>query len=47
VAPRILGKGIEAVGDLGISEIARTVKLSPVRVYRKGVDLIVEAEILS
>jgi diaminohydroxyphosphoribosylaminopyrimidine deaminase/5-amino-6-(5-phosphoribosylamino)uracil reductase len=47
VAPRILGKGIEAVGDLGISEIARTVRLSPVRVHRKGVDLIVEAEILS
>jgi len=47
VAPRILGKGIEAVGDLGIAEIARTVKLSPVKVYRKGVDLIVEGEILS
>lgn len=47
VAPRILGKGIEAVGDLGISEIARSVKLSPVKIYRKGVDLIIEGEILS
>ena len=47
VAPRILGKGIEAVGDLGISDIARTVKLSPVKVYRRGADLIVEGEILS
>jgi diaminohydroxyphosphoribosylaminopyrimidine deaminase/5-amino-6-(5-phosphoribosylamino)uracil reductase len=47
VAPMILGKGIEAVGDLGISEIARSVKLSPVKVYRKGFDLIVEAEIPS
>jgi diaminohydroxyphosphoribosylaminopyrimidine deaminase/5-amino-6-(5-phosphoribosylamino)uracil reductase len=46
VAPRILGKGIEAVGDLGISEIARSVKLSPVRVYSKGEDLIVEGEIV-
>jgi diaminohydroxyphosphoribosylaminopyrimidine deaminase/5-amino-6-(5-phosphoribosylamino)uracil reductase len=47
VAPKILGKGIEAVGDLGISEIARSVKLSPAKVHRKGPDWIVEAEILS
>jgi diaminohydroxyphosphoribosylaminopyrimidine deaminase/5-amino-6-(5-phosphoribosylamino)uracil reductase len=47
VAPKILGKGIEAVGDLGISEIACSVKLSPVKIYRKGPDLIVEAEIRS
>jgi len=47
VAPKILGKGIEAVGDLGISDIAYSVKLSPVKVYKKGVDLIVEGGILS
>jgi diaminohydroxyphosphoribosylaminopyrimidine deaminase/5-amino-6-(5-phosphoribosylamino)uracil reductase len=47
VSPKILGKGIEAVGNLGISEIGHSVKLSPIKVYKKGVDLIVEAEILS
>lgn len=47
VAPKILGKGIEAVGNLRISEIAHSVKLSPTKVYKKGVDLIVEGEILS
>ena len=46
VAPKILGKGIEAVGNLGISEIAHSVKFSPVKVYKKGVDLVVEGEIL-
>ena len=33
VAPKILGKGIEAVGDLGISEIAQSVKLSSVKLH--------------
>jgi diaminohydroxyphosphoribosylaminopyrimidine deaminase/5-amino-6-(5-phosphoribosylamino)uracil reductase len=47
VAPKILGKGIEAVGNLGISEIAQSLKLSPVKVYRKGVDLIFEGRISS
>jgi diaminohydroxyphosphoribosylaminopyrimidine deaminase/5-amino-6-(5-phosphoribosylamino)uracil reductase len=45
VAPKILGKGIEAVGNLGILEIAQSVKLSPVKVYKKGVDLIIEGDI--
>lgn len=47
IAPKILGKGIEAVGNLGISEVAHSMKLSSVKVYKKGVDLIVEGEILS
>jgi diaminohydroxyphosphoribosylaminopyrimidine deaminase/5-amino-6-(5-phosphoribosylamino)uracil reductase len=47
VAPKILGEGIEAVGNLGISEIAGSVQLSHVRVYKKGPDLIIEGDILS
>jgi diaminohydroxyphosphoribosylaminopyrimidine deaminase/5-amino-6-(5-phosphoribosylamino)uracil reductase len=47
VAPKILGKGIEAVGDLGISDIAQSVKLCPVKVQKQGPDLILEAEIMS
>ena len=46
IAPKILGKGIEAVGDLGISEVSNSMKLSSPKVYRKGVDLVVEGDIL-
>lgn len=45
VAPKILGKGIEAVGNLGISDIARSIRLAPVKTYRKGADLILEGDI--
>jgi diaminohydroxyphosphoribosylaminopyrimidine deaminase/5-amino-6-(5-phosphoribosylamino)uracil reductase len=44
VAPKILGKGLEAVGDLGIREISRSFKLTFDKAYRKGEDLIVEAK---
>jgi len=47
VAPKILGKGIEAVGNLGISEIGGCVNLASVRIYRKGMDLILEGDISS
>jgi len=43
VAPRIMGKGIEAVGDLGIREVSRALKLSFDKIYRKGQDLVIEA----
>jgi len=43
VAPRIMGKGIEAVGDLGIREVRRALKLSFDKIYRKGQDLVIEA----
>ena len=44
IAPKILGKGLEAVGDLGIREISRSLKLTFDKVYHKGEDLIVEAK---
>jgi diaminohydroxyphosphoribosylaminopyrimidine deaminase/5-amino-6-(5-phosphoribosylamino)uracil reductase len=47
VAPKILGKGIEAVGNLGISEIGSCVNLASVKIYRKGMDLILEGDISS
>jgi diaminohydroxyphosphoribosylaminopyrimidine deaminase/5-amino-6-(5-phosphoribosylamino)uracil reductase len=43
IAPKILGRGLEAVGDLGIREVSRSLKLSFDKVYRKGEDLIIEA----
>jgi diaminohydroxyphosphoribosylaminopyrimidine deaminase/5-amino-6-(5-phosphoribosylamino)uracil reductase len=47
VAPKILGKGIEAVGNLGISEIGGCVRLGYVKIYRRGMDFILEGYISS
>jgi riboflavin-specific deaminase-like protein len=45
IAPKLLGRGVEAVGDLGIREVKKALKLSLERVYKKGEDLIIEASI--
>ncbi|MFW6126065.1 MAG: bifunctional diaminohydroxyphosphoribosylaminopyrimidine deaminase/5-amino-6-(5-phosphoribosylamino)uracil reductase RibD [Chloroflexota bacterium] len=44
VAPKVMGKGIEAVGDLSIRGLDAVLKLSFVRTYRKGEDLVIEAD---
>jgi diaminohydroxyphosphoribosylaminopyrimidine deaminase / 5-amino-6-(5-phosphoribosylamino)uracil reductase len=46
VAPKIVGKGIDAVGDLGIHIMTDAMKLSVRRLSRKGTDLILEGQIL-
>ncbi len=43
MALKLVGKGIEAVGELGIREVNKALKLSLERVYRRGEDMIVEA----
>lgn len=43
-APKIMGKGIDAVGDLGILNVDSALKLSFVKAYRNGQDLIIEAK---
>jgi diaminohydroxyphosphoribosylaminopyrimidine deaminase/5-amino-6-(5-phosphoribosylamino)uracil reductase len=45
IAPRIMGKGIEAVGELDIAEVARAIKISYERVYRSGEDIVVEGRV--
>jgi riboflavin-specific deaminase-like protein len=45
VAPKIMGRGVEAVGDLGILKVDRALKLSFDKVYRKGDDVIIESSI--
>lgn len=45
IAPKIMGKGIEAVGDLGIGDMSHTMKLSIVRTFRSGEDLVIEARV--
>ena len=43
IAPRILGRGIEAVGDLGIARLADALTLTTLSIGRCGEDLIVDA----
>jgi riboflavin-specific deaminase-like protein len=45
VAPKILGAGIEAVGDLGIRELARALILADTLVTPCGVDLILDGRV--
>jgi diaminohydroxyphosphoribosylaminopyrimidine deaminase / 5-amino-6-(5-phosphoribosylamino)uracil reductase len=45
VAPKILGAGIEAVGDLGIRELARTLIMVDASVTPCGVDLILDGRV--
>jgi hypothetical protein len=45
VNPKILGAGIEAVGDLGIRELARTLLMTDMSVTPYGVDLILDGRI--
>jgi diaminohydroxyphosphoribosylaminopyrimidine deaminase/5-amino-6-(5-phosphoribosylamino)uracil reductase len=45
VAPKLMGKGIEAVGELNITDVSQTLKLSFRRTYRMGEDLVIEARV--
>ena len=45
VAPKILGAGIEGVGDLGIRELAGALILGATSVTPRGVDLILEGRV--
>src|SRR5687768_14055721 len=45
VAPKILGAGIEAVGNLGIRELARTLIITDTSVTRYGLDLVLDGRI--
>jgi diaminohydroxyphosphoribosylaminopyrimidine deaminase/5-amino-6-(5-phosphoribosylamino)uracil reductase len=42
IAPKIAGKGIEAVGDLGIEQIDDALKFSYQKILRQGGDLIID-----
>jgi diaminohydroxyphosphoribosylaminopyrimidine deaminase / 5-amino-6-(5-phosphoribosylamino)uracil reductase len=45
VAPKILGAGIEAVGDLGIRELTRSLIVTDTLVTPYGVDMILEGRV--
>lgn len=46
-APKIMGKGIEAVGDLGFHEVDDAIKLVVKRIVKKGDDIIMDLRIKS
>jgi diaminohydroxyphosphoribosylaminopyrimidine deaminase/5-amino-6-(5-phosphoribosylamino)uracil reductase len=45
IAPKILGKGIDAVGELNITDVSKAFILSFTKFYRSGVDLVIEARL--
>lgn len=45
IAPKVLGRGIEGVGDLGIAHLAGALALADVQVERVGDDLVVDARL--
>lgn len=42
IAPKIIGKGIEAVGNLGIEDVSKAIKFSEVKTRKVGTDFIFE-----
>jgi riboflavin biosynthesis pyrimidine reductase len=44
-APKIMGKGLDAIGDLGVCKIKDTIKFSSFKTMRKGDDLVFEGTI--
>ncbi len=45
IAPKILGSGIEAVGDLGICELADSLTLTDISVVPYGVDIVLDSRV--
>lgn len=45
IAPKILGQGIEAVGDLGIHDLGRALSLQEIQVTRYGADLVLDGRV--
>jgi diaminohydroxyphosphoribosylaminopyrimidine deaminase/5-amino-6-(5-phosphoribosylamino)uracil reductase len=46
IAPKIIGRGIDSVGDLGVTKLDQAINLTRVRTRQLGNDLIVEGRIL-
>jgi len=45
VAPKVLGAGIEAVGDLGVRELSESLRLTETTVLPYGVDVILDSRV--
>jgi diaminohydroxyphosphoribosylaminopyrimidine deaminase/5-amino-6-(5-phosphoribosylamino)uracil reductase len=44
IAPKIMGRGTEAIGELNVKDVSKALKLKFKRVYKSGVDVIIEGE---
>ena len=45
IAPKIMGKGTETIGELNITDMSQVLKLNFTKIYRSGVDIIIEARL--
>jgi diaminohydroxyphosphoribosylaminopyrimidine deaminase/5-amino-6-(5-phosphoribosylamino)uracil reductase len=45
IAPKILGKGTDAVGELNVTDMSRVLKLTFTKVYRSGADIVLEGRL--
>ena len=45
IAPKIIGKGIEAIGDLGITRLDDAITFSSVRTRKLGKDIVFDARL--
>jgi diaminohydroxyphosphoribosylaminopyrimidine deaminase/5-amino-6-(5-phosphoribosylamino)uracil reductase len=45
IAPKILGKGTDTIGELNITDLSKALKLTFTRVYRSGADIVAEARL--
>jgi len=45
IAPKLMGTGTDAVGELNITDVSQALKLSFTRIYRSGEDIVVEGKI--
>lgn len=41
IAPKIMGKGTDAFGELNITDVSQALKLAFTRIYRSGVDIVI------
>ena len=46
IAPKIIGAGTEAVGDLGVSRVAEALTLGDLAFFRAGDDLVIAADVV-
>jgi diaminohydroxyphosphoribosylaminopyrimidine deaminase / 5-amino-6-(5-phosphoribosylamino)uracil reductase len=45
IAPKILGSGTDAIGDLGIADLDRSLQLTNLSVVARGPDLVLDAQV--
>ena len=45
IAPKLMGRGTDSVGELNITDVSKALKLSFEKTYRMGEDLVIEAKV--